>query len=347
MAMLLKARQACDAAELCDAKSTSASGKLDELAQLVTEIVEQGADKILVFSEWTQMLKLAAARLDKLGVEHLTLHGGVPTARRPALLDAFRDNPATRVLLSTDAGGVGLNLQVASYVIHLDLPWNPGRLDQRTARAHRLGQTRGVSVTYLCAESGIERGIEGTLAGKRALRGAALDQESEAETLDAPSFTLFLRQLREVMERMQTVGGEDETLVSAIAQTELPPVATSHVLAAPIEATPTAPPAGRSGPEGRLRLATIVLEAGFPGDAVRAAYEGLAGACTRYLLSRPRRATRRSSPPSTASWFRPAALHRRFTARSHGSRISRSSKLTASRWTQRSRAKRSRKRGHG
>src|SRR5262249_35519699 len=152
MAMLLKARQACDAAELCDRDGGGSSPKLEELEQIVSDIVEQGGEKILIFSEWTEMLRLAARRLDRLGVGHRLLHGGVPTAKRGALLDEFRQDPNIRVLLSTDAGGVGLNLQVASYVIHLDLPWNPGRLDQRTARAHRLGQTRGVSAIYLCAE---------------------------------------------------------------------------------------------------------------------------------------------------------------------------------------------------
>lgn len=177
MMNLLKARQACNAAELCDPKR-SGSPKLDEFEALISEIVAQGGSKVLVFSEWVEMLKLAAKRLDAAGVGYVMLHGGVPTERRPALLDRFRESEDVRVLLATEAGGTGLNLQVASYVVHLDLPWNPGRLDQRTARAHRMGQTRGVSVVYLCAEGGIERAIEGTLAGKRAVRSAALDAAS-------------------------------------------------------------------------------------------------------------------------------------------------------------------------
>ncbi|MCW5835949.1 MAG: DEAD/DEAH box helicase, partial [Labilithrix sp.] len=198
-AALLKARQACDAAQLCDPAAKGAAPKLDELAALVGEIAEQGTSKVLVFSEWTEMLKLAAARLDALGVGHVMLHGGVPTEARPALIERFKSDDDKVVLLSTDAGGVGLNLQVASYVVHLDLPWNPARLDQRIARAHRLGQTRGVSVTYLCAETGIERGIEGTLAGKRAVRSAATDGASDVDALEAPSFTMFLRQARDVL----------------------------------------------------------------------------------------------------------------------------------------------------
>ena len=212
MMLLLKARQACSALELCDRKrATKPSPKLDEFAALISEIVAQGSSKVLVFSEWVEMLKLSAARLDALGIGHAVLHGGVPADKRPALLDRFRETADLRVLLSTDAGGVGLNLQVANYVVHLDLPWNPARLDQRTARAHRLGQTRGVCVTYLCAEEGIERGIEGTLAGKRAVRSAALDPASDVDALEAPSFSVFLRQIREVLEGVAagTTNGAD------------------------------------------------------------------------------------------------------------------------------------------
>ncbi|HWE28998.1 MAG TPA: DEAD/DEAH box helicase [Polyangia bacterium] len=323
MAMLLKARQACDGAELCDPKicADEASPKLDELEQLVGEIVEQGAGKILVFSEWTAMLQLAARRLERMGVGHALLHGGVPTTQRPALLDRFREDAQQRVLLSTDAGGVGLNLQVASYVIHLDLPWNPGRLDQRTARAHRLGQTRGVSVTYLCSETGIERGIEGTLSGKRALRGAALDESSELETMDAPSFSLFLKQLQTSLARAESrsdyIAGDDAAAARAAtasggAPSDASATKTSRDVApAVIEPmanaamAPTAAPAPSPSPtaslspaaapsidpttaRGRLRLANVVLDAGFPSDAVKAAYDALARSVAALLPEPPR-----------------------------------------------------------
>jgi superfamily II DNA or RNA helicase len=200
LAALLKARQACNAAELCDPKTPHpGSPKLDEFEQLVDEIASQGTQKILVFSEWVTMLRLAAERLDRIGVGYRMLHGSIPTERRPALLQDFHDKPEAQVLLSSDAGGVGLNLQVATYIIHLDLPWNPARLDQRIGRAHRLGQTRGVTVTYLCAEAGIERGIEGTLGLKRSVRSAALDVNSDIESLTAPNFAAFLRSLRDLL----------------------------------------------------------------------------------------------------------------------------------------------------
>jgi superfamily II DNA or RNA helicase len=243
---LLAARRACD--------GIGASGpnpKIEELAALVSDVREAGA-KLLVFSEWVDMLKLAEARLRELGIGTLLLHGSVRTRSRPSLLARFRDDPAITVLLSTDAGGVGLNLQAASYVLHLDLPWNPARADQRTGRAHRYGQNRGVSVTYLCSESGIERGIERTLAAKRALR-AAVTTASDVDRMHAPTFAAFLREARGIVE-------------------ERP---------APLSPRPKQPshaPADEAFARQRLRLAQVVLDAGFPGDAVRASYEALAAA---------------------------------------------------------------------
>lgn len=318
MSLLLKARQACSAVELCDPKSPrKGSPKLDEFEALVSEITSQGTSKVLVFSEWVAMLELAAARLDRLGIQWEMLHGGIPTTKRPALLQRFRDDPSLRVLLSSDAGGVGLNLQVASYVVHLDLPWNPGKLDQRTARAHRLGQTRGVSVTYLCSETGIERGIEGTLQGKRAVREAALDPLSEVEELEAQSFSVFLRQLREVFDHLAEPGQDaaielqenpptalegrsPQRETAAVVSPPGEPVAPAATLAAPessvaaadahgpVEVMPAGPPeapavargrtVARSRAVNRLSLAEIVLREGFHGDAVRASYEALAAA---------------------------------------------------------------------
>jgi hypothetical protein len=318
MMLLLKARQACNAAELCDPKRKG-SPKLDEFESLISEIASQGESKILVFSEWVEMLKLAARRLDSAGIGYVMLHGGVPTERRPALLDRFREAADIRVLLSTEAGGTGLNLQVASYVVHLDLPWNPGRLDQRTARAHRMGQTRGVSAIYLCAEQGIERAIEKTLAGKRAVRSAALDGGSAVETLEAPSFTVFLSQMQEILDELADAdaGVEVEELAEAPAlegtsdhaqlrETDghhehaslpLPPPPLSAEALPVIDGGTTIAVesslmrdprrAGQPYARQRLALARVVLDAGFAGDAVKASYEALAAAIGGLLSEAP------------------------------------------------------------
>ena len=304
---LLKARQACDALELCDpSRKKSASPKLDEFEALVSEVAAEGTAKILVFSEWVEMLKLASARLDKLGIGWAMLCGKVPTDKRPALLDRFRNEPRIQVLLCSDAGGSGLNLQVASYVVHLDLPWNPAKLDQRNARAHRLGQTRGVSATYLCSATGIERGIEGTLSGKRAIRSAALDSCSDVDEVENQSFSMFLRQLQETLEALEEpeiVDIEDggpafQVLLDTAQRLEGQPAILESSAFAKQDAAETAAPTPTlsaaiptaqklAKAHDRLRLARVVLEAGFPGDAVRASYEALASAVATLIEGPP------------------------------------------------------------
>ncbi|MBI5496270.1 MAG: DEAD/DEAH box helicase [Deltaproteobacteria bacterium] len=291
MAALLKARQACDALELLDEKRHG-SPKLDELEELLEEITASGAHKVLVFSEWVKMLELAASRLAAKGIGHRMLHGGVPQQHRAALLDSFRSDPAIPVLLSSDAGGVGLNLQEATYVINLDIPWNPGKLDQRTGRAHRLGQTRGVTVIHLCSEAGIERGIDQLLGGKRDLRSAALDADSTAEQLDAGSFALFLKELQKLLTVSELPVVTPPTDVAAVV-VDVPAVAAGP--GQPLQLTSPPAPSAEPRADGtslpgrareRLRLARVVLDAGFPADSVRAAYEALATGI-RALLPAP------------------------------------------------------------
>lgn len=192
--LLLKARQACNAAELCTKEAkTPGSPKLDEFENIIEEICGGDPDaKILVFSEWVEMLNLASKRLDKLGIEYVSFNGSIPTIKRQQLINSFKTDPKKKVFLSSDAGGEGLNLQEANHVIHLELPWNPSRLDQRSSRAHRINQHKNVQVTYLVSSSGIERGIEGVLRMKRNVRGATLDVESETDRVDFESFTKAL-----------------------------------------------------------------------------------------------------------------------------------------------------------
>ncbi len=169
MAALQQARMACDAAALVD-KETKGSPKLDELTRLLEELCVEGGHKAVVFSEWERMTAMAEERARRLGLGVVRLHGGVPTAKRGALTERFREDPDCRVFLSTDAGGVGLNLQSASVVIHLDCPWNPAVLEQRTARAHRLGQRAAVQVVrLLAAEPAYEQDVARLVEGKRQL----------------------------------------------------------------------------------------------------------------------------------------------------------------------------------
>ncbi len=139
---------------------------------------------MVVFSEWEKMQALAAGVATKLKVGHVRLHGGVPSEARGPLIQRFREDPVCQVFFSTDAGGVGLNLQVADHVINLDLPWNPAVLAQRIARVHRLGQKSAVNVVLLVAEDSIETRMEATLAAKRGLFEATVGQDVETDAME-------------------------------------------------------------------------------------------------------------------------------------------------------------------
>jgi hypothetical protein len=121
------------------------------------------------------MTRLAGEELRKLGIGFVSLHGGVPSRQRGALIEKFRKDPACKVFLSTDAGGVGLNLQAASVVVNFEPPWNPARLEQRIGRVHRLGQSRPVHVIHMLTESSIEERVWETLALKKSLFAGVFD----------------------------------------------------------------------------------------------------------------------------------------------------------------------------
>ena len=99
----------------------------------------------------------------------------MPGPKRKDLIHRFKEDPACRLFLSTDAGGVGLNLQNASAVVNLDQPWNPAVLEQRIGRVHRLGQHRPVRVVHFIAQGTIEEGMLGLLAFKKSMFAGVLD----------------------------------------------------------------------------------------------------------------------------------------------------------------------------
>ncbi len=174
MKALQQMRMACDSSYLVDHK-TDQGPKPDEAVTLLEELGERPGAKVVVFSQWLRMHELLVRRLKKRGVGHVLFHGGVPGNKRKELIDRFRDDPDCRVFLSTDAGGVGLNLQFASVVLNMDLPWNPAVLEQRIGRVHRLGQRQPVRVVNFVAQGTIEEGMLGVLKFKQSLFAGVLD----------------------------------------------------------------------------------------------------------------------------------------------------------------------------
>lgn len=160
--MLSQMRMICDSTYILDQK-TRYDTKVEETLNILKNVFESGDEKVVIFSQWERMTRLIAKELDALGIRYEYLHGGIPSEARKHLMDNFTELPESRVFLSTDAGSTGLNLQVASILINLDLPWNPAVLEQRIARIYRIGQKRNIQVINLVASQTIEERMLSTL----------------------------------------------------------------------------------------------------------------------------------------------------------------------------------------
>ena len=179
--------------------------KLTELEKLLEECRENDA-KIIVFSEWERMLELVRGLCDEMGIGYAWHTGSVPQKRRRAEINAFKENPACRIFLSTDSGSTGLNLQVASVVVNCDLPWNPAKLEQRIARAWRKNQTRPVTVINLISENTIEHRMLGTLAAKQTVATSVLDKPGEVTAIKIRGVQkAFLAQLQQLVTQPSAV----------------------------------------------------------------------------------------------------------------------------------------------
>jgi superfamily II DNA or RNA helicase len=176
---LLYCRLAADSPELVDDQVVGESSKLDRLAEMFDEMFEGHFEKAIVFSEWTRMLDLIEPLLESRRLPFVRIDGSVPQRERSALITQFEDDPGTRLLLASNAAATGLNLQAATIVVNVDLPWNPAVLSQRIARAHRMGQEKPVQVYVLITEETFEERLLKTLEGKEQLARAALDESAE------------------------------------------------------------------------------------------------------------------------------------------------------------------------
>ncbi len=177
---LLMARMACDSTYLIDQEEAEYSTKLERLGEILEGLIEDPTRKIVLFSEWRRMLGRIEQRLDSLGCDYVRLDGQVPQKKRAEIVARFQNDPECRVICMTNAGSTGLNLQAANTVINVDLPWNPAVLEQRIARAYRMGQKNPVHI-YKFVTTGltIEEGLLNTLACKQDLADASLDFDSD------------------------------------------------------------------------------------------------------------------------------------------------------------------------
>jgi len=190
-------RMSCNSTYLLD-QETDHGVKADELAALFDDLFVEQEAKAVVFSQWTRTHDIVIRRLEGRSFGYVSFHGGVPSDKRPALIERFRDDPACRVFLSTDAGSTGLNLQHASTLVNMDLPWNPAVLEQRIARIHRFGQAQPVRIINFVAKGTIEEGMLSVLAFKRSLSAGILDGGSGEISLGGSRLTRFMEEVENV-----------------------------------------------------------------------------------------------------------------------------------------------------
>jgi superfamily II DNA/RNA helicase len=145
------------------------------------------------------MLNLVEGCLKTLNASWVRLDGSVPQAKRRFIIKQFTDDPKIRIFLCTNAGATGLNLQAADTVINLDLPWNPAVLEQRIGRAHRMGQTKSVQVFLLITKDTIEEKLLDLLGAKSALALAALDLDSDVDSVAMTTGLDALKQRLEIL----------------------------------------------------------------------------------------------------------------------------------------------------
>ncbi|WP_395788235.1 DEAD/DEAH box helicase [Aquimonas sp.] len=179
LAELTRLRRAACHPNLVAPELKLTSAKLEQLVELVTELIDN-RHRALVFSQFTDYLAIVRARFEAEGIAYRYLDGSTPSNKREAEVAAFQRGEGDVFLLSLKAGGVGLNLTAADYVIHLDPWWNPAVEQQATDRAHRIGQTRPVTVYKLVLAGSIEQQILDMHGAKRELIDQVIGDQASA-----------------------------------------------------------------------------------------------------------------------------------------------------------------------
>jgi len=158
LAEITRLRQAACSAKLIEPKWTGENSKVTTLVELLQGVVE-GGNSALVFSQFVSFFDIVRKELDSLNVKYLYIDGSTPVKKRSELVKSFQNGECPVFLISLKAGGLGLNLTNANYVIHLDPWWNPAIEQQATDRAYRIGQQRAVTVYHLVSKNTIEEKI--------------------------------------------------------------------------------------------------------------------------------------------------------------------------------------------
>jgi len=206
MIFLNTMRMVCDSTFILD-QTTRHDTKIGELMNILEKVFAEGSEKVVIFSQWERMTRIVGRELDARNIKYQYLHGGIPGSDRGKLFENFNKDPNCRIFLSTDAGGVGLNLQAASLLINLDIPWNPAVLEQRIGRIYRIGQKRNVSIINMVSTGTIEHKMLGVLSFKKGLSEGILDQGDNSIFLEDSKFKILMNSVEEMI-------GPEQSLVN-------------------------------------------------------------------------------------------------------------------------------------
>lgn len=209
--LLSMMRMVCDSTFILDQKSRFDT-KIDETMAIISNLLDSEDGKVVIFSQWERMLRILAEELTDKDIDFCFLHGGVPSVKRKNLIDRFREDKDCRIFLSTDAGATGLNLQTASLLINLDLPWNPAVLEQRIARIYRLGQANPVQIINMVARGTIEERMLSTLRFKSNLAAGILDGGEDAVFFDNNKFDKIVEVVDGVIGKPESTEPESEKI---------------------------------------------------------------------------------------------------------------------------------------
>lgn len=194
LAEIMKLRMACCHTTLANKDINIESSKLARFEELVDHLIENG-HKALVFSQFIGHLSLMREMLDRKSISYEYLDGSTPQREREERIGRFQKGGADLFLISLKAGGVGLNLTAADYVIHMDPWWNPAVEDQASDRAHRIGQTKPVTIYRLVTKDTIEDKIVDLHRNKRDLADSLLEGTEAAAKVTADELIGLLKGL--------------------------------------------------------------------------------------------------------------------------------------------------------
>ncbi len=204
MLLMANMRMVCNSTYLID-KETFISPKLKELKEVLLEKLDlpNSDRKVIIFSEWVTMLNLIGKLLHDCGIGFAQLSGKVAVKHRDKLVKKFESDSKCKVFLSTEAGGSGLNLQVADTVINVEPPWNPAKKNQRIGRIDRLGQrSKNLTVINFITRNSIETSIASGLVLKQNLFESVLNEDNVLDSVDfsASGKAQFLEELEKAMD---------------------------------------------------------------------------------------------------------------------------------------------------